>query len=60
VAAAEVQGAAVAFEAPGGQHRLDQLPAGIRQITWLRAAPDPLDDLSVNLKEPQGGVLAGI
>lgn len=33
---AEVQGPAAALEPPGGEHRLDQLPAGIGQITRIR------------------------
>jgi hypothetical protein len=33
---AEVQGPAAALETPGGQHRLDQLPTGIGQVTRIR------------------------
>ncbi len=35
---AESQGPATALEAPRGQDRLDQLPAGIGQITWIRTS----------------------
>ena len=34
---AEVQGPAAALEAPGGGHRLDQLPPGVGQVTRIRA-----------------------
>jgi hypothetical protein len=52
---AEVQGPAPALEAPGGQHRLDQLPAGIGQITRIRTTfRHDLDVL------PIGGVRPGV
>lgn len=52
--APEVQSAAAEFEAPRGQHRLDESPAGIEQITRIRGtAGHDLDVL------PVGGVRPG-
>ena len=52
---AEVQGAAASFEAPGRQDRLDQLPAGIGQITRICATVG--HDTEVSLV---GGVRPGV
>lgn len=52
---AEVQGPAAALAASGGQHRLDQLPAGVGQVTRIRTAVR--HDLGI---PPPGGVRPGV
>jgi hypothetical protein len=52
---AEVQGPDAALEAPRGQDRLNQLPAGIGQITRIRTTVGHVLDVP-----PVGGVRPGV